>query len=143
MIDENKVVEAVCSALRDKGYSIVQQLTTLQKGTDIIATHPLNGRIYIEAKGATSGDTTSKRYGQPFDRKQVYDVVAKGSYAVFRLHWQKAQETNAHFAIAVPDSLVFQEHLAPLIPLFKHLGIHVILVSEEGFANFDAYTDVV
>ena len=56
LLTENDVVEAVCGFLRSHGYTIVQQLTTAERGPDIVATRQdrPGQTLSIEAKGATS-----------------------------------------------------------------------------------------
>lgn len=66
MLTENEVVNATCKEIKNEGYTINQQLSTIQKGIDIVAEK--NGiKIYIEAKGGTSSKVGTNRYGKPFN----------------------------------------------------------------------------
>lgn len=135
MIDENKVIDGVCRLLAQEGYQNIKRLTTMQQGIDIEAEHPQRGRICIEAKGGTSTKPDSKRYGQPFNSNQVYDVVAKGAYAVFRLH-SKIASNNYQTALALPDYPIFREHSKAIAAPFQALGLRLILVAEDGSAQY-------
>ena len=52
--DENAVVAAICKYLISSGYVITQQLTTIQRGIDVIAQHPKTKvLVHVEAKGGS------------------------------------------------------------------------------------------
>ena len=64
-IKEMEVVEAVRKYLETKGFKINRVVADItERGTDIVATSPSQKMIIkIEAKGQTSSDKRSKRYG--------------------------------------------------------------------------------
>ena len=80
-LNEDQVVDAVCEFLESNGVAVEQRRTTRQKGIDIIARRPGSLRkLLIEAKGGTSTDPSSPKYGEDYHSKKVYDVVAKAFY---------------------------------------------------------------
>ena len=62
MLRENDVVDHLIKSLEVDGYIIKQALYDKQRGIDVIA-EKQGSVLYIEVKGATSGDQTSRRYG--------------------------------------------------------------------------------
>ncbi len=66
MLDENQIVDAVCLYFENKGYEVLQKLTTHEKGIDIIVRNIKTGnKILIEAKGGTSSFIDSNRFENP------------------------------------------------------------------------------
>ncbi len=139
MLDENQVIEGVCSFLKENGYNIKIKCSTVEGGIDICAENVRTGRkLYVEAKGATSSFDKSNRFGKPYTESQAYDRVSKGFYAVFRM--KGMVQSNASFALAVPDSKLFLKYLEPIKQVFEDAGIGVLFVSKEQgvrlFSNF-------
>src|SRR3954470_14031865 len=86
IMDENKVITAVCAWLDAGDYDVRQRLATTEQGIDIIARHRASGRmLYIEAKGGTSSREGSPRFGKPYSQSQVFDRVAKGVFTALQL----------------------------------------------------------
>ncbi len=97
MLNENDVVAIVERYLRDTGWRILRHSSTIQTGPDLEAQHPTSARrLFVEAKGATSARPGSRRYGQPFDRNQARDHVAKAFYSAAKVRDEHAS------AIALP-----------------------------------------
>jgi hypothetical protein len=129
MLDENDVVKAVVEHLKQQGF-MVQFLHTTQRGIDIIANHRISGElIFVEAKGGTSSRVGSPRYGKVYDKSQVFDRVAKGIYTLLQMHGNRKND-NDEFALAVPDTLLFNEYLKPIKDSLNTLGLKVFLVNE-------------
>ena len=81
MLTENDVVDAVCEHLIQNGFTIQNQLTTRERGIDIVALNPATGaETLIEAKGETSSKGHTKRFGKPFHSAQVKVHVAEAFY---------------------------------------------------------------
>ena len=96
MLDENAVVDAVCRHLEDEGYKILQKCLTTAQGIDIIARYPNSeGRLLIEAKGATSSRTGSARSEVGFSGNQVFDRVAKGFHTTACMYTVDRREGDA------------------------------------------------
>ena len=126
-MDENQIVEAVVSYLKGLGYVVTQSLTTKEKGIDIIADHPVKGRILVEAKGGTSTFEGSARYGKSYTKPQVFDRVAKGFFTVAEM---KEENRNTVVAFAMPKTPWFEEYLGRIRNSLSMLDIKVFLVSE-------------
>ena len=78
-LGEMEVVEAVRSYLETKGSKINRVVrNTTERGADIVATSPSeNVIIKVEAKGQTSSDQGSKRFGKEFDKNQKEDHLGR------------------------------------------------------------------
>ncbi len=126
-MDENEVVAAVAAYLEGHGYEIRQKLTTKAKGIDIIANHPENGQILVEAKGGTSTFEDSARYGKTYTKSQVFDRVAKGFFTVTAM---KEKNCKSLVAFAIPKTEWFEEYLGHIRNSLSALDIKVFLVSE-------------
>jgi len=100
MLTENDVIKFVSIYLKDNGYKIQQALNTTEKGIDIIANHPEKGKCFVEAKGGTSSDKKSNRYGKPFNKSQRKDHIGVALLKTFQI---KQENTNANVFIAVPE----------------------------------------
>ena len=85
-MDENRVIEGVCSRLLSMGCEIEQRLSTTQRGIDVIARNAHSTEEFIvEAKGGTSSREGSARFGKPYTQNQVFDRVAKGVFTCIQL----------------------------------------------------------
>jgi DNA-binding sugar fermentation-stimulating protein len=125
-MDENQIVEAVVIHLKGLGYVVKQSLTTKEKGIDIIAEHPVKGRILVEAKGGTSTFENSARYGKAYTKSQVFDRVAKGFYTVAEM---KEGNRDAVVVFAIPKTKWFEEYLGRIRNSLSALDIKIFLVS--------------
>jgi hypothetical protein len=125
-MDENKVVTSVCARLEAMGCKIDQQLTTKQKGIDVIAHHLASGHKYfVEAKGGTSSRDGSARSGRAYSASQVFNRVAKGVFTCIELRAKNSNRENEHVILAVPDSESFRKYLKPTLEQLKGVGIEV------------------
>jgi len=71
-MDEHTVVEAVCKKLTAEGYEVIQRLDTDQRGIDVIACKIGSDELlYVEAKGSTSSEIGTVRFGKPFSNSAV------------------------------------------------------------------------
>ena len=125
-MDENAVVDAVCRRLLAQGCKVVQRLSTIEQGVDIIAEDPKTGRRFlIEAKGGTSSREGSARFGKPYTQTQVFDRVAKGVFTCVQLRAQYPEKSKQQVVLAVPDERWFRSYLEPVIPELRKAGIDV------------------
>ena len=78
-LGEMEVIEAVLKYLKTNRFEINHVVEyTAEHGTDIVATSPIHKRtIKIEAKGQTSSDKNSKRFGKEFNTKQKEDHLGR------------------------------------------------------------------
>jgi hypothetical protein len=131
MLDENAVVNSLCSHLESSGYGILKRCKTTEKGVDIVALDSQSRRILkIEAKGGTSSVENSNRFGQPYTQTQVFDRVSKGVFTALQLHASREEDEDA--ALAVPNTRWFRYYLDPVRSTLESFGIKVFLVNEDG-----------
>jgi hypothetical protein len=131
MLTENDVIEAVCNYLDAHGYKILSRCDTTQRGMDIIAARPGGvGRLLVEAKGETSADSKSARFGKPFNNAQVRDHVANAFYtgACLCAEHRRVGDT---VALAFPDNALHRKHVGPIKPVLDSLGITVYSVRKD------------
>jgi hypothetical protein len=130
-LDENDVIDRVCTFLTARGFEITKRLRTTERGVDIVARFPQNGpELWVEAKGGTSADPRSPRYGLGFDSAQRKDHFSVAVYSALR-HLSLSEGGPDRVGIALPDehrSAVVQ----PVLPILQRLGILVFLVAADG-----------
>ena len=127
-IYEMDVINAVCSYLQSRGYNIRRRVKKVtDKGNDIEAIAPDYTELYIEAKGSTSSQKGSARYGKEFNNNQKTDHVAK---AVLKaLSYVSTKKLGG---IALPDDHVHQEIVKEVESVLKQVGIRVFFVDPVG-----------
>lgn len=131
MLTENDVVIAVVNYLGSRGYRIVQQRSTQERGIDIEAVAIGTGRrLLIEAKGATSSKEGTNRYNRPFTPNQARTHVAVALYCAARLR-QEYAEQHSEIALALPDDEVHSRLVEKISSSLKDLGIAVYFVSKD------------
>ena len=125
-MDENEVIEIVCSQLQDLGCEIVRRCTTKQRGVDIIARHVRVGEEFlVEAKGSTSSRVGSARHGRPYTTSQVFDRAAKGVFTCIQLRGRHPDRSTHHVILAVPETKLFRSYLEPIMPQLIDAGVQV------------------
>src|SRR5260370_18943061 len=97
MLEEMEVVQAVSLYLNSHGFPVKKTVTyTRETGNDILAVAADGTEMIVEAKGQTSSDKTTKKYGMEFSRSQKEDHlgrallescqnISKGRFAGIRL----------------------------------------------------------
>lgn len=76
MLTENEIIEALAEHLREDGYRVDKQLTTLEQGIDIDAVHLATGRrLLVEAKGGTSSKDGTARFGNLPVLRSVFRII--------------------------------------------------------------------
>ncbi|WJW97225.1 hypothetical protein [Priestia aryabhattai] len=128
MLYESQIIESVCRYLESKGHVILQRLLTTERGDDIISEK--NGTfLYIEAKGATSSDTRSKRYGKPFTTAQVRDHVSVALFKCAEVLTRERGKENIKVGIALPDNENYRKCVSKIKKAIETLNIIVFWVS--------------
>ena len=125
---EAKVVAGVCQFLRKHHFKQVRYIPTRKRGEDIEAVTPdKRYLVTIEAKGATSSDPGSNRYGKPFTSTQVLDHVSKAVYCA-------AQHSlgNKLSGVAFPKNDDHIKRVNAILPILRKLGIEVFWVNANG-----------
>lgn len=142
-MDENEVIEALCTHLATLGYNITQRLHTSQQGVDVQARHSASGRmLHLEAKGGTSSREGSARFGKDFTPTQVYDRVAKAIYAALCLRAKYPDRTTDEVALACPDSPQYRKRVELVAPQLLSAGLDIYLVgSDRGVTKLGAHND--
>lgn len=131
MLKEGEVVDAVCLFLQSEGYEIVQRLQTREKGDDIVAERRCGDRLermVVEAKGQTSSDPKSKRYGKPFSDAQVRDHVGAALAKACEAWSRDSPGADVRVGMAFPDTDLHRRAVAKLGRALKSLGIAVFWV---------------
>jgi hypothetical protein len=132
-MDENEIINAVCSHLERTGFSITQRLHTTEQGIDVKARESSTGKLlYIEAKGGTSSRVGSNRFGKDYSPSQVFDRVAKGILTTMETRAAYAGDPKVSVALAVPDSPLFRRHLDAVASQVASLEIRVFMVAANG-----------
>ena len=125
LLTENQVVDAVRSALEQRGWSIVSWANTSEAGIDVHATRGPD-LLLIEAKGVTSSKSTSARFGTLMTGTQFFIQVAA---ALLKTAELRSANPLAEVAIAVPDHPRMQERMRRIEPVLSSARIGVIWVS--------------
>jgi hypothetical protein len=131
VLTENDVIDAVCAHLAAAGYEIIQRSYTDAKGIDIVARHPQAARrLLIEAKGETSSDPRTKRYGRPFDSAQVSVHIREAFGTAAKLKTETHGLGDA-VAIALPETVLHHRYLNRIKSALDSLGIVVYFVQPD------------
>ena len=110
---------------------ILQRLSTIEKGVDIIAKDSSSGcKLFVEAKGGTSSSEGSARFGKPYDQAQVFNRVAKGVFTCLQLRAKHLDHKLFRVMLAVPDSKRFRSFLEPVLRELKTVGIEIMFITE-------------
>lgn len=128
-LTENDVVDRVCDCLEEHGWEIRTRATTVEHGVDIEAVQN-DRRIVVEAKGATSANSTSARFGKPFTRNQIYSHVSKAVYAAAAA--VNDSDGVVHSAVAFPDTPNHRHFVKRVEGALNRLAIGVFWVSVDG-----------
>jgi hypothetical protein len=127
-LTENDVVTAVANYLRAEGWTVLQTLSTRDRGVDVIAARG-ESTLHVEAKGATSARIGSARHGRPFDRSQVRDHVAKAVLTALEV---ASRDDGVVPAIAFPGDRLHREFVDRVAPAIAAVGVRTFYVSEDG-----------
>jgi hypothetical protein len=131
MLTENEVISAVCDHLAANGFKIVRTAKTTERGIDIVAQRPNgSGRLLIEAKGETSADPRTKRFGQPFKSEQIRVHVAEALYAGVRSHVESSRNGDS-VALAFPNTDLHRRYWKPIKPILDLLKITTYFVQQD------------
>lgn len=139
-LTENEVVDAVCKWLEpynSPSYHIESRCNTNQTGNDIVAIRLSDNLcLHVEAKGATSSKSSSKRFGKPFNRAQIRVHIGQ---ALRKAAEMLSQEHNSHrVAIALPDTSIQRDEIGKIKPMLDRWGIGVFWVERDGTIESDS-----
>ncbi|WP_163140636.1 hypothetical protein [Bacillus sp. 22-7] len=133
MLFELDVIDAVCEDLEERGYVIIQRKAEMKhSGKDVIAKKTNSNkdiRLFIEAIGETSADSSSNRYGKPFDKSQIKVHISELLFVTAEtLSMTKLDEYIYKTAIAIPDNKDHREFLNKIKPFLGSIDIAVFFV---------------
>ena len=131
MLYEDDIVEAVRDYLQHRGFTVTQCCRSIQRGDDIIATHPSGLELCIEAKGETGSRKGSSRYGRVFTRSQVLVHVGQAFYRAAAMLQQASAGQLRRVGIALPDNEHHRERITAIEGTLERLGIVVFWVQPD------------
>jgi Domain of unknown function (DUF3883) len=137
VLTEDAVVEAVCRALVEYGYTIDSRASAIQHGYDIVASKD-GERLIIEVKGAGSSKAGTARFGKTFTSGQVFDHAAKAVLKALRV----VSAGEARAAVALPADTNHQREMQLVAPAITRAGIGVFWVSASGDVKVDVPWDL-
>lgn len=137
MLTEDDVVAAACRDLKNRGCEITERATTRQRGIDITASNKRH-TIVIEAKGATRNRCSSKRYGEPFTKRQCSTHVGVAFFTAASLLAARKPGQTRRVAIALPDNPHHREFADRIAPALRTLGIGLIWVNSSRRVKYVA-----
>lgn len=123
------MIEAVERAFASRGFATTTKCNTLQCGIDLHVSNSSGREWRVEAKGFTSSDPGSSRYGKPFTASQVSVHVAR---AIHQSMCLRAMYPNCGVAVALPDESYHRKEITAVGDALDLLGIRVFWVSETG-----------
>lgn len=132
MLTEDDVIDAVRDELLVRGWKLVRRATARQRGDDLVMRRGDLSMI-VEAKGAGSSRPTSSRYGNTFDRGQVFDHVAKAVLKALRVVC--AGDSKA--GVAFPDNADHRREIVQVHQALVRAGIVVFWVDGDGRVRAD------
>ena len=139
MLTEPVIVVLVKDYLTTKGYTGFIIAPTRSHGDDLVATSPRGDfTLHVEAKGETSSDERSKRYGKQFSSAQYRDHAATAIYKALCMRSYSTPEKPRKVALALPDNRSKRNFLTPTEAALRELGIGVFWVRPDKSVVFDA-----
>jgi hypothetical protein len=130
VLTENDVISRICAYLKDRGWTVDQQLLTSERGVDIVASRH-NEKLYAECKGGTSALGSSARFGKPFSHAQVRDHVGVAVATACEL---RSAHRETYIAIGLPDTPLHRARIDAVSYSLTELRIGVLWVSDSVHA---------
>ena len=142
MLYEDDIVDAVCSHLKQMGFIIDERRTSLECGDDIIAKHLSGIELRIEAKGETSKQPNSSRYGKPFKRSQVLVHVGQAFYRAASMLQETSVKKGLRVGVALPHNAHHLERVAAIDAALRKLGVIVFWVHPDRNVTMSSQFDL-
>src|SRR5689334_5982812 len=118
MLTESQVIKGVCSFLKQNKFRVTQSLCETEQGIDIEAVAPDGRPVCIEAKGETSSQEHTNRFGKAFNSGQVKHHVSVAFYAAAREFG-----TGKLLGIAFPKNADHEKCVTRILPALRQLQI--------------------
>jgi hypothetical protein len=131
-LTEDEVIDAVIGLLKREGWQIKSRATAQQRGYDIEAVQDTE-RLIVEAKGAGSSKSHTRRFGHQFSKNQVFDHVAKAILKALRV----VAGGEGHATVAFPDNENHRAEVEKVRAPLMALGIEIFWVSTDGTASVE------
>jgi hypothetical protein len=128
-MDENEVIKKLVTHLKNQGWEIINFVPAGERGIDVEVKDQSGQLWYIEAKGGTSSNPRSNRYGLPYTRSQVFDVTSKGLMQCFH---HLANHKDIKIGFVYPDGHHFRDYMNPIKPMLSSIGLNLFCVLENG-----------
>lgn len=127
MLTESQVIQAVADHLSHTGWTIMSICHERQRGDDIVARH-VRSKVsaVIEAKGETSAQEHTRRFGKPFDSRQVTSHVSR---AFFRAAQTVGSDQRG--GIALPNTTPHVECVRRIEAALRALSLEVFWVNAD------------
>ncbi|EJQ85275.1 hypothetical protein V7123_18610 [Bacillus toyonensis] len=137
MLFEGEVIEFVCNYLAEHDFEIIQKLSTKEQGDDIVALKS-GMKLIIEAKGESSSNKNSNRYGQPFNYSQVKTHVGVAVYKILEILTREMNDGNAVVVgMALPNNENHRKCVTKISLAIKPLNIVLFWVNEDGSVDIE------
>jgi len=129
MLNENEITDILEVYFELNNYTVIQKRHTGQRGVDLIVQDPLGAKHYIEVKGETSSKEYTRRYGHPFDKKQIWNHVSVALLKTIKTIIETESDDNK-FGMAFPEN--HEPLLLKMLPVLKKLDLSIYIVSRNG-----------
>lgn len=131
-MNENQVVDVLKEHLLALGYAFFSQCSTTMQGKDLVMGKE-NQLLWIEAKGATSSRTGSRRFGKVFNDQQCNDHYSRAFFKACQMRDEaKKSEIPTRIAMAFAHTKHYQKYFDRTNDTRKELGILVFWVKAGG-----------
>lgn len=140
MLTENDIIESVCQLLKAHEYEVLRQLTTRERGLDIVARKRGDEavEVRVEAKGETSSKEGTNRFGKPFSSAQIRDHVANALYSAAAMLEGPTAGCLTRVAIALPGTAGHRKQVRAVKRAMQLLQVGVFWVAPNGAAELEA-----
>ena len=126
LLNENDVVQAVHKYLEEKGFE-VESANTKETGIDIFG-RKNDEHWIIEAKGETSSEKSSKRYGKLMTKNQHYSQVSTCLYKLIQRKNKEVSKKGFNYGMAFPKNTIFKDLIKSIYPTLSKLEISIFWV---------------
>lgn len=127
MLTESQVIKSVCFFLEQNKFRVIRSLCETEHGIDIEAIAPDGRTVCIEAKGETSSQGHTSRFGKSFSSNQVKHHVSVAFYAAARDFG-----TGKLLGMAFPKNADHEKYVVRILPALRQLQIEIFWVSPDG-----------
>lgn len=131
-MNEDHVIAALKAHLISRGYTLVSECNTQQRGVDLVM-RSATKEIRIEAKGSTSAREGSARFGKQFTDAQCHDHFSRAFFKACQMRDETFERRGAVLvAIGLSHTKHFQKYCERTARTRKELGIGVFWVMPGG-----------